>query len=215
LANIDSTYFTVGTQFKYSNSGFCILEQIVEKVSGIKYVDFIQQKIFNELGLNNSTVFEAGKIIANRAMGYARDENGDIVARDQSLTSADKGDGCVYTSLYDYQIWINAIKNNTFVNLKNELQLINKKIELSDNGIYGLGWFHAFDSKNNLELYHTGSSCGFSNVVKIIPQFGFSIFYFSNLADNHGVYYEIEILLKKYQIDPTENDFRKILELTN
>lgn len=39
--------FAPGTKFKYSNTGFCILEQIVEKISGKPYAEFIKKISFS------------------------------------------------------------------------------------------------------------------------------------------------------------------------
>ena len=214
LAKKDSIYFEVGTKFRYSNSGFCLLAQIVEKVSNLGYVQFVENHIFKPLGMNNSRIFEVGKTMPNRAMGNARNDKNELIFSDQSITSATKGDGCVYTSLNDYQKWANTLIINKLVNLKSHLKRISQSIDSTKNGYYGMGWFHAFGSKNSLELYHTGSTCGFSNVVKIVPKNGLVIAYFSNIADNHLAYNSIEEILKKYKIDESENDFQKILNLT-
>ncbi len=214
LLKKDSTYFIAGTAFQYSNSGFCVLEQIVEKASGLSYVQFIEKYIFKPLGMNNTRIFEEGKIIPNRAMGFAKNEKNEIIPSDQSVTSATKGDGCVYTSLNDYLKWTAALINNSLVNISSQLMRINHAIEGTTKANYGLGWFNAVDANNELALYHTGSTCGFSNVVKIIPKNKFTFVFFSNIADNHKTFYEVEALLKQNNIDESEFDFRKMLELT-
>ena len=214
LLKKDATYFIAGTAFQYSNSGFCVLEQIVEKASGLSYVQFIEQHIFKPLGMNNTSIFEEGKTIPNRAMGFAKNEKNEIIPSDQSITSATKGDGCVYTSLNDYLKWTAALINNSLVNISSQLIRINHAIEGTTKANYGLGWFNAVDANKELALYHTGSTCGFSNVVKIIPKNKFTIVFFSNIADNHKTFYEVEALLKQNNIDESEFDFRKMLELT-
>jgi len=214
LVKKDSTYFEPGSTFQYSNSGFCVLEQIVEKVSGLSFSKFTEQNIFKPLGMSNTRIYEQGETIPNRAMGFARNEKNEIVPSDQSITSATKGDGCVYTSINDYQKWANALISNKLVNIGNQLKLVNKHIERTINAYYGLGWFNALDDKNKLSIYHTGSTCGFSNVVKIFPKDKLVIAYFSNIADNHKPFYEIEEIVKKSNIDESEIDFKKMLDLT-
>ena len=112
LLEKDSTYFEPGATFQYSNSGFCVLEQIVEKVSGLSFSKFTAQNIFKPLGMTNTRIYQQGEAILNRAMGFARNEKKEIVPSDQSITSATKGDGCVYTSINDYQKWASALINN-------------------------------------------------------------------------------------------------------
>jgi CubicO group peptidase (beta-lactamase class C family) len=203
VSQAESLHFTPGSQYKYSNTAFCILTKIIEKVSRKSYPDFIQENIFKPLEMNNSYVYEEGKNMPNRALGYALTKTGEIISSDQSLTSATKGDGCVYTSLSNYQKWINAITNNTLFNLKEELSEANYPIRGLKGLHYGLGWFNY----NGEELYHTGSTCGFSNAVWING--GNAIVYFSNLADNHSPAFELS--LQK----PPRFRFEEILALTD
>lgn len=214
LSKKDSTYFKTGAAFQYSNSGFCVLEQIIEKASGLNYVQFIKQYIFKPLGMNNTRIYEEGTFIPNRAMGFALNKKNEIIPSDQSITSATKGDGCVYTSLNDYQKWTSALISSKLINIRNQLKRINHAIEGTVNIDYGFGWFNATDAKHRLVLYHTGSTCGFSNVVKIIPKNKFCIVFFSNIADNFKPFYQAEALLKNYNIDDCKIDFKKVLDLT-
>ncbi|WP_397571466.1 serine hydrolase [Schlesneria sp. T3-172] len=46
--------FTPGTQTHYSNFGYCVLGRIIEKVSGMKYVDYLREHVM--LPLNAPTV---------------------------------------------------------------------------------------------------------------------------------------------------------------
>lgn len=208
------TYFEAGAKFRYSNSGFCLLEQIIEKASGQNFVTFIKANIFEPLGMANSTIYEALRPMPNRAMGYARNKEGKLIYSDQSITSATKGDGCVYTSLEDYAKWYQAIVSNQLINIESELKSINHQIEGVKNINYGLGWFNG-NSGKNIELYHTGSTCGFSNVVNIVPDKQFLFVCFSNIADNHAIEKPIRDLLKAEKIDDTAIDFGKALSLTN
>jgi len=43
--------FTPGTQYQYSNLGFCILGRIIEKVTGEEYEDFVRSTILAPLGI--------------------------------------------------------------------------------------------------------------------------------------------------------------------
>lgn len=214
LKSQSETYFKPGDKFRYSNSGFCLLEQIVEKASGQSFVTFIKANIFEPLGMTNSTIYEAGRPMPNRAIGYARNLDSKLVYSDQSITSATKGDGCVYTSLDDYAKWYRAIVSNQLIDIKKELKNINHQIEGGKNINYGLGWFNGYDN-NSFELYHTGSTCGFSNVVNIVPEKQFLFVCFSNIADNHAIEKPIRELLKAEKLDDTTVDFGKALSLTN
>ena len=197
------TYFEPGTKFQYSNSGFCLLAMVIERVSGKPFAQFITQQIFEPLGMKNTFVYDAAKLQTNRAMGYKRSKNGEIVFSDQSITSATKGDGCVYTSLTDYQKWHKALLKNKFVDLEKTLSSIFHPIENQINKEYGLGWFFSKRADGGLEMSHTGSTCGFANIVVRIPKEKLLIVYFSNIANNSKPYKE---LFKLFQTLP---DFPK------
>lgn len=208
------TYFEPGSSFKYSNSGFCLLEQIVEKSSGQTYIRFITEQIFKPLKMTNTRIYEANIFIPHRAMGFARTKEGTLKDSDQSITSATKGDGCVYTSLEDYKKWFDAIRTHQFLNIEEELKKVYISLPKNVKGRYGLGWFYAQDIQNPLAIYHTGSSCGFSNGVLLVPSKNYLFAYFSNIADNHAIEKEIVALLKKHSCYDTGFDFLKMLELT-
>ncbi|GAB3895480.1 serine hydrolase domain-containing protein [Larkinella knui] len=192
----DSTYFEPGSRFRYSNSAFCLLAQVVERVSGKPYLEFITATIFKPLGMNQTTLYEPRRTIPNRAMGYARGKDGKIRFSDQSVTSGTKGDGCVYTSLTDYKKWNDALTTGKLVDLPAQLSRVHHRIEGQTDGFYGLGWFFTRTNGDVRELFHSGSTCGFSNCVVRIPEKRTLIVLFSNLADNHRPFADILNVLK-------------------
>jgi CubicO group peptidase (beta-lactamase class C family) len=189
LRSHDTTYFTPGTQFRYSNSGFCLLALIIEKVSHQPYAAFIKQKIFTPLHMDASVVYEANAMIADRAMGYAKDSSGNTFFSDQSVTSATKGDGGVYTSVKDYRKWMKAIQHNSLLNLPAIMQRMHVEAGGVANAYYSAGWF--YKTSGSLVLFHSGSTCGFNNYVINVPSQKLSVVFFSNLAENANLFRRI------------------------
>lgn len=56
-------------RWKYSNLAYSIAGMVVEKVSGEKWADYVQQNIFNPLGMNDSSV---DKFVSGMAVPYGR-----------------------------------------------------------------------------------------------------------------------------------------------
>ncbi len=193
LSKKDSTCFPPGTRFQYSNSGFCLLALIIERASHKSYARFLKERLFLPLHMDSSTVYEAGLPIPHRAMGYARDPAGHIIPSDQSITSATKGDGGVYTSLSDYSKWIIALQQNKLLPLATTLRRLRFPSSQSSE-YYAAGWFIQTDSPQF--LFHSGSTCGFANFVIQLPGDNWSITYFSNLADNTNPFKTILTILK-------------------
>jgi D-alanyl-D-alanine carboxypeptidase len=61
--------FPPSVRWKYSNLAYSIAGMVVEKVSGEKWADYVQQNIFNPLGMNDSSV---DKIVTGLAVPYGR-----------------------------------------------------------------------------------------------------------------------------------------------
>lgn len=184
LATHDSTLFTPGSRFRYSNSGFCLLALIVQRAAHTGFTDFIKTNIFQPLHMDSSAVYIPDAHIPLRAMGHPED---------QSITSATKGDGGVYTSITDYSKWIRALQQNKLIDLAATLKRL--RFPIADNNFYAAGWF--LDTGPPLLLFHSGSTCGFNNYVVQLPTDELSIVFFSNSADNQSTFESITRILKE------------------
>ncbi len=198
----NSTYFEPGSSFRYSNSAYCLLSLLVERVSGIPYPRFARERIFGPLGMKHTLIYEAGQKIPNRAMGYARNDQGNLIPSDQSLTSATMGDGGVYTSLEDYSRWIRALRSNRLPDLGRLASSLNQPIRELPEAFYTAGWFMKRISP--AAFFHSGSTCGFSNFVIERPEDGLSVVYFSNIAGNESPFSAILKVLSDHGITGLE-----------
>lgn len=109
-ASHDKTYFSPGTQFRYSNTGYALLACVVQRVYGSTFSDVLEQKIFQPLGMSNTVARHstARPHVPNRAFGYRRMPDGTYVNADQNRTSSVLGDGGIYCSANDYLKWDRA-----------------------------------------------------------------------------------------------------------
>jgi CubicO group peptidase (beta-lactamase class C family) len=180
---------------------------LAERISALPYPKFVREQIFEPLGMKNSTIYQSGFKIEERGFGYARNEQRDIIPSDQSLTSATKGDGGVYTSLNDYSRWIQALRNNRLVNFEKIAEKLNHPIPEQINSFYGAGWF--MQGKSPATFFHSGSTCGFTNFVIEIPSESFSVIYFSNIANNERPFEAILEVLARHGFP----DLKKVLSL--
>jgi D-alanyl-D-alanine carboxypeptidase len=67
----DPLEFAPGSRYKYNNSGYFLLGAIIEKVSGMRYDEFIAQRIFVPLGMTRTAYEGHERDKAVRALGYS------------------------------------------------------------------------------------------------------------------------------------------------
>ncbi len=65
--------FEPGTNCKYSNIGYFLLSQIIEKVSGLTFENFLQKNIFEKAGMINTGVSNNESVVLKKASVYYRD----------------------------------------------------------------------------------------------------------------------------------------------
>ena len=60
-----------GTRYQYSNAGINTAARVLEVVSGMKYEDFMQQRLFDPLGMKDTTFWPDDEQVARLAKLYA------------------------------------------------------------------------------------------------------------------------------------------------
>jgi CubicO group peptidase (beta-lactamase class C family) len=191
-----STKFTPGTRWEYSNSGYVLLAMVVEKRSGMKFGDFLRQRIFTPLAMTQTIAYEKGRNeVTHRAYGHTRTTGG-WSETDQSSTSATLGDGGVYTSLVDLEKWDHALTAHTLLTAKEMEPALaaattvaatanGAPLQQSDGSLaplYGFGWF--LDPYRGHRRYaHYGETVGFRTAIQRFPDDRLTVIVLANRAD--------------------------------
>jgi CubicO group peptidase (beta-lactamase class C family) len=63
--------FAPGEKYEYSNLGYFVLAEIIHKVSGKAWGDFLGERVFTPLGMTATRVTTLADIVPKRARGYA------------------------------------------------------------------------------------------------------------------------------------------------
>lgn len=182
LVNQTELNFSPGDEFLYSNSGYWLLGQIVEKVSGMNMAEYALQEIFQPLGMNNTHFHNNhNQIVKNRASGYTPTREGNYGI---SMTTLDMiGDGGIFTCVDDIKKWENAfynsaIFNESFWNLMTKQGILNNG-EVID---YASG-LDISDHRGLKTISHGGAFVGFRAEILRFPEHKLSIAIFANRAD--------------------------------
>ena len=178
LSATSKSYFAPGTAYRYSNTGYVLLGLVVEKASGESLPAFMQQRIFKPLHMDHTLMYvRGGPEVTNRAYGYS-EEGGPWKRTDQSVTSATRGDGGIYSSIDDLARWDAALYDDRLLSdasrklaFSPHVKVVGEPYEAS----YGFGWRITGDT-----LWHSGESIGFRNVIVRWPKQHLTIILLSN-----------------------------------
>jgi len=140
----DPPDFPPGEQFNYSNTNYVLLGQIVEKVSGMSYGDYLQKQFFGPLGLHDTGVWQNATPPDHGAKGYSFDGKQAVPAVDWDMTWAG-GAGELYSTVGDLWRWTEALQSgrvlsSTSLQEMKTVATVTKK-EAPTN--YGMGLYQA------------------------------------------------------------------------
>lgn len=105
-----------GSKWDWSISNFALLVEILEKVSGMSYPDYLNKNVITPLGLNSTRYIEEKIIIKNLARGYGK-QGEDLYPTYQSMITYDPSLRLSISTGDLLAIW-NGIKSNKLVGAK-------------------------------------------------------------------------------------------------
>ncbi|MEM6722761.1 MAG: serine hydrolase domain-containing protein [Bacteroidota bacterium] len=176
LAQQEELMFKPGSKYIYSNSGYNIMANIIEQISGKSFNDY-SKAFFENLGMNQTAFIEKYMgVIPNRADAYSDWGSGDWLAT-PTLTKSN-GEGYLYTTLKDQLIFEQAVQNAKKED--NELLLkAQQPIPNSEITTYGFGL--ELDGRiGRNATYHSGSTFGYHSHTTRFPEENLTVFVMSN-----------------------------------
>jgi D-alanyl-D-alanine carboxypeptidase len=192
-------YFAPGADFHYSNTNYELLGLIVEKVSGLRLADFMEERIFRPLGMTGTMLPDRNTMAMPEPHGrgylfgtnvdgmeaydalLARHLAGAIVPWPAGKPPVDAtnfsvsyawASGSAISTIRDMAIWAKALAAGAL--LKPETH--DQQITWSPHAHYGLGITESLGSF----LGHNGAIPGYQTLVAYDPQTGATIVVFAN-----------------------------------
>ena len=166
--------FSPGAKWSYSNSGYFLLGDIVEKVSGRPYADFLHEAFFGPFGMRDTGVYRNDKPPARAALGYEYRDGQFKKALDWDMTWAG-GAGALYSTAGDLYRWNEAVFGGKVLSPDDRAAAFTPVVteenrnDKSDGG-YGYGW-RIDRYRGARQISHGGGLNGFlSNLVRFPEQ---------------------------------------------
>jgi CubicO group peptidase (beta-lactamase class C family) len=169
--------FKPGTKFNYSNSGYIVLTQIIESISGMSYEEYLKKNICDVIGLTNTGLDDGMQIINDFSSGYTI--NKEIINSSFIDMSIRLGAYGMYSTAEDLFLFDKALQSNIILSKKSR-----KMMEDTYHDCYGYGWFIYTSTdlmQNSKCVGHYGDINGYSNQILRFPEKEVSISVLSNI----------------------------------
>jgi len=176
--------FAAGDRFEYSNPGYEMLALVVERVSGQTFGQFLEENIFEPLGMDHTVVRDSSEPeIHNRVYGYSRKDD-TFVLNDDDVLNHIIGSGGVYSPLEDLYLWDQALYTEKLVRRSAlEEAWSEATFNNGEHSPYGFGWGLEPYGALGQRLSHSGGWVGFSTFIVRYPEHRFSVIVLSNLDE--------------------------------
>ena len=173
--------FTPGSEYLYTNTGYTLLAEIVERVTGRTFREWMRDEIFTPLGMESSQIVDNERaLIRNRADEYYRIDDGQF---ERAVTNvATYGPTNLYTTIDDLMRWVRGLEEATLADpgVFERAQTAGLLDDGSSTG-YAFGW-RVTDDRGLRVLMHGGGQGGYRSFLIHYPTRRLAVALLSNLG---------------------------------
>jgi CubicO group peptidase (beta-lactamase class C family) len=184
------------TKFDYDNNLYIVAGEVVKRVSGMTWEDFVETRILRPVGMSRSaSSFDRLKDTSDVIDGHAEVE-GEIRVIARRHSSVDHSAGGIYSNIHDLSKWVTLLLNQGYFepdssrifSLAAQAEIWSPQtiIRNSDPGpyhthfkTYGLGFFLE-DVNGYKEVSHTGGLEGMVTQIVMFPELRLGIIVLTN-----------------------------------
>jgi CubicO group peptidase (beta-lactamase class C family) len=214
-----------GEKYAYSNLGYDVVVEILERASGKPVLQFMSERVFAPLGMRDTRGTDLIAIVPNRANGYIYRDN---TMRNAPPLMAPRSSGLFLSTLADLIKWDAALTAGKIITREMQRDLWTA-VTLPDGTSthYGFGWW-VDEYKGHRRIRHGGSNPGFRTEYTRFVDDGISVIVLVNCdsarpdaiaAEVAGLYVpelatprktvhltarELAPLAGRYQVSPTD-----------
>jgi len=172
--------FPAGTKYQYCNVGYFTLAEIITRVSGRPWAEFLHERIFAPLEMKDTQPTNAVLIIPRRVHGY--EQIGGVLLHGTNNLAV-RPSGAFLSTVLDLAKWDAALYAEAPLP-QAALAEMWTPVKLNDGSAhpYGFGWsLDAFESRR--QVHHSGSLGGFRSHYSRFPDDKVSVIVLTNASD--------------------------------
>ncbi len=185
-------------QFGYCNAAYLVAGECVQAISGKSWEDFLQERIFTPLQMNETSASANNMVQSKNAAKAHTRLHGKISAIPYDLVENLAPAGSISSSAADLSHWMLAQLNNGQYNgaeviPANAIQRTHQPQIVAGSArhpfnrthfkLYGLGWF-LDDYEGRAMVSHTGGIDGFVTSVTLLPEENLGVVVLTNSDEN-------------------------------
>ncbi len=184
------------SEFSYNNNMFIIAGEVLKRVSGLTWEEFIETKIMEPVGMINSKA--SYNRVSNRSNiidAHTR-ADGTVIQIPHDWSPTANPAGGIMSNITDMLTWAQFLMNDAITksgqrllseNQFHELWQLQTPLNVNKNNSYnshykgyGLGWFVTDVKGGYKQIYHTGGLLGTVTQFTMIPEIGLAIVVLTN-----------------------------------
>ncbi len=173
--------FEPGSKWQYSNTNYVIAAAIVERVSGVPFMDFLRQRIFTPLKMSSVVDYDAGPLSPSDAGMYLRNALGPLRPSPKEGKGWLFGAGQLAMTSHDLSLWNLSMINRTL--LKPASYDVMRRDMLLTGGTatgYGLGVNTGMPGGRR-RISHGGAVSGYTTTNIVWPEDKAALVVFTNI----------------------------------
>ena len=153
--------FEAGEKYQYSNLGYFVLAEIIYKVSGQPWPDYISEKVFKPSGMNTTYPTNTKETVLNRAAGYV--DNNKLQEVNDNWPAL-RPSGAFLSTVLDMAKWDAMLYTDKILNESSRQQMW-APAKLNDGSTYpyGFGW-ELGSFRGHRMVHHGGGGPGIRTV---------------------------------------------------
>jgi CubicO group peptidase (beta-lactamase class C family) len=184
------------TKFDYDNQLYIVAGEVVARVSGMPWEDFVEQRIMRPLGMNESAASrKRAPKSALIAMPHVEIDGGEVRQVDAEMGEIGNAAGGIVSNIADLTKWVRVqLNGGVYDDAKHLFSAGSQATMWSPHTIlpgspkptyetlfnaYGLGWF-LYDANGYKVVTHTGGLIGMVTQVVLVPKLKLGIVVLTN-----------------------------------
>lgn len=193
-----------GETFNYNNFAYYLLAEIISRVTGMAYHEYVEQELLHPLGLDQ-TMYCDRRIIPNRAEGYQQEDE-KLLNVDFIATGIPGAAGGFCSSVRDIVLWTHLLHGGQIVSPESLERMMTPTV-LSNGDPVGYGYALYLDELGeHQKVYHGGAANGFGSYLAHYPDARLTIAVLNNSSRGRQAAAATEGALARVALDVQMRD---------